>query len=53
MFGKKSTTAYEPRHAIKAGDIGANPRTVEYEPIEAPAELPAPIEVPEPEPVPA
>lgn len=53
MF-KRTKNEYEPRHAaIRAGDIGANPRTVEYEPIEAPAELPAPIVVPEPEPVPA
>lgn len=55
MFNRKPPkTPYVPRHAfIRAGDIGANPREVEYEPVEAPAELPAPIVVPEPEPVPA
>lgn len=54
MFNRKPPkTQYEPRHAVKAGDIGADPREIEYEPLEAPAELPAPIAVPEVEPVPA
>ena len=38
------------------GDIGANPREVEFEPIEAPVSIPEPVQVPVPapaEPVPA
>lgn len=35
---------------IRAGDIGDNPREVEYEPLTAPA-VPEPIKTPVPEPV--
>ncbi len=46
-------TSYTPKHA-HAGDIGADPREIEFEPIEEPVSIPepAPIEVPEPELVP-
>ena len=37
------------------GDIGADPREIEFEPIEAPERMPEPVRIPEParEPVPA
>lgn len=35
-----------------AGDIGADPHEVEFEPIEEPSSVPEPVRVPEPERVP-
>lgn len=58
MISRKiKRTTYIPRH-LNAGDIGENPREVEYEPLSAPAvpepvEAPQPILAPELEPVPA
>lgn len=58
MFNRKPRPVeYEARHrAIRAGDIGANPREIEMEPLSAPA-VPEPVVAPEPilqpEPVPA
>lgn len=56
---KEPQPTYVPRHA-RAGNIGEEPREIEYEPLEAPAIAPAmpepvaaPVDVPELEPVPA
>lgn len=48
----RNKTKYTPRHA-HLGDIGADPREFEFEPIAEPAPVEAPVEVPEPELVPA